>query len=36
MSSETLTSATVIIDAPILEVFDYLADPDHIPAFIPF
>jgi hypothetical protein len=31
-----LVSATVVIDSPILEVFDYIANPSHIPEWGPF
>lgn len=36
MSAETLLSGSVIIDSPILEVFDYIANPDHLPEWVPF
>lgn len=36
MSSDTLLSSSIVIDSPLLEVFDYVADPEHLPEWVPF
>src|SRR5688572_4422497 len=35
MSSETLMTGSVVINSPLLEVFDYVANPDHLPEWVP-
>jgi uncharacterized protein YndB with AHSA1/START domain len=36
MSNEALMTASVVIDAPLLEVFDYVSNATHLPEWIPF
>jgi uncharacterized protein YndB with AHSA1/START domain len=35
MATETFLSASVIIESPLLQVFDYVANPDHLPEWVP-
>jgi hypothetical protein len=34
--SRAASKASIVIDAPILEVFDFVADPRHLPEWVPF
>jgi uncharacterized protein YndB with AHSA1/START domain len=36
MSTEILLHASTIINRPILEVFNYVGDPQHLPEWVPF
>jgi hypothetical protein len=35
MASETLMTGSIVIRSPLLEVFDYVADPDNLPEWVP-
>ncbi|HEX3678233.1 MAG TPA: SRPBCC family protein [Galbitalea sp.] len=36
MPTELLISASVVIDRPILDVFKYIGNPEHLPEWVPF